>query len=207
MPPSDDLDRLAEAQRDRLRRRVVHAAGLRLRSVSSVACADAGRGERERPARRRAAPSASEARGIDVTRAAPVAVAGRLSSHTTTSPTKSSDVLRLAESAAVFPEATSSSDDPTRHATSAATTGSRPGMRDGFHAAKRNPTPSATSNEPMWRAVCTGRPASVPSTSAGTATAICTSAIDARIQRSARLRVELDGGAAIRRRSRRGCRA
>ena len=76
-------------------------------------------------------------------------------------------------------------------------------MRDGRHAAKRNPTASAMSNEPRWRAVCTGSPASEPRSSAGTATPICTSARTARIQRSASC-VSSPSGAARRRRWRRG---
>ena len=39
----------------------------------------------------------------------------------------------------------------------------------------------------MWRAACTGRPASLPNTSAGIATAICATAMATRIQRNARL--------------------
>ena len=159
MPPSETSTGSLNRSVIACRWRVVHAAGLRV-GGEQRRVRGRGRRERRRRARRRARRARARRR---ITSGEPRrgTRAARAGSGATPRPARRSRATCCASpSAAVLPDATSSNDDPTRHATSAATTGSSPGMRDGFHAAKRNPTPSATSNEPMWRAVCTGRPAS-----------------------------------------------
>ena len=121
-----------------------------VRCVSSDACADAGAAREPRPARRRARRAPTQAADHEASCSRRGARAGS-SSQTTTSPTKSSTCC-ASPNAAVLPD----SDVEQRRADEARDQRGdhRQQTGDARRAStprSRNPTASATSNEPRWR--------------------------------------------------------
>ena len=98
------------------------------------------------------------------------------------------EVERFGRGNVVRPSATSRNEETTRHVASAATNGNIPEIPRRSPRREEEPDRERrTSNDPMWRALCTGSPASDPRTSAGRATTSCTSAIAASMTRRGRM--------------------
>jgi len=232
MSPSDTSTDSLKTQRGTAGRRVLeHAHRVGGSVLSNVGVRRTrGRGAR-RPARshRRTPASSTKRRQPSSGRSPPVpplmpsrtgADRGpRQQPHHTARPATSGHVFVLRRTAAVFPATTSSRDEPARARAPNAGDHREQSRKPRRPSRRRREIrrPSATSNDPMWRAVCTGEPRVGAEQRRGIATPICTTAIATSNQLSSRagIGVGADGGTAAgpapsrsqgnRRRWRRGC--